>query len=331
VRSGTRAATPRSAVRGDRPRTRATGAAAARTSRHGFVRSGPRTAPYRGGYGYRRSYPYYRSNHYHHHGYYPRSGFYLSFSFGWGAYYGWPCYYPYYHYYSGRHYGFFYSYPATYCYVPFGFYVDTAPLYVTRYVYVTEKAPDYEVVEQESEPAPETQGKEPVDTQPAADSPVTEKYLREASDLFREAKYLEAAKKFRLAAISSPDNAAPYFALGQALIAMGSYEYAAKVIRKAVALNPELVREAGDIVGVYQSQEEFDKVVQALEAKAAQSPAGSDLRFLAGVQRYFAGDPRARESFRALAEVRPDDAAVKLFGEAVEKRFKAEEELPPVK
>ncbi|MHC4973627.1 MAG: tetratricopeptide repeat protein, partial [Planctomycetota bacterium] len=140
-------------------------------------------------------------------------------------------------------------------------------------------------------------------------------------------KYLEAAKKFRLAAISSPDNAGPYFALGQALIAMGSYEYAARVIRKAVQLNPDLVREPGDIVGVYPSQDEFDRVMAELEKAAKKSV---DARFLVGVQRYFSGDPRARQAFAALAKELPEDELVKAFRDAVEKRFKAEGELPPV-
>jgi sulfite reductase alpha subunit-like flavoprotein len=108
---------------------------------------------------------------------------------------------------------------------------------------------------------------------------------------------------------------------------MGSYEYAAKVIRKAVQLNPDLVREPGDIVGVYPSHDEFDRVMAELEQAAKKSV---DARFLVGVQRYFSGDPRAREAFAALAKELPDDELVKAFRDAVEKRFKAEKELPPL-
>lgn len=295
------------------------GSHASRTSRHATAGATRRTA------GVYRGRPY--RSHYNYHGYYCGSGWRVSFHFGWGSYWGWRCYWPYYNYYGGCHWGFFYPWPVTYCYVPFGFYWGGAPVYVTRYVYVKEETPQYEVVEQDEEPAQDAEGKV-VDPKPAAGSPVTEKYLREASELFQQGKYLEAAKKFRLAAISSPDSAAPHFALGQALIALGSYEYAAKVLRKALRLNPDLVREPGDIVGVYPSQDEFDRVMVDLEQAAGESV---DARFLVGVQRYFSGDPRARASFAALGAELPDDELVKAFRDAVEKRFKAEAELPPVK
>ena len=339
--AGTDAARRSSRARGGRAAGRGTAGtdAARRSSRansQGFVRGsqagrstrqtagrGASTAGYR--HGGRYGSPY--RSHYNYHGYYGRSGWYVGFHFGYGAYWGWRCYWPYYNYYSRSHWGFFYPWPTTYCYVPYGFYVGADPVYVTRYVYVTEEAPQYEVVEADEEPAQDAKNGKIAEPKPAADSPVTEKYLREASELFHEAKYLEAAKKFRLAAISSPDNAAPYFALGQALIGMGSYEYAAKVIRKAMQLNPDLVREPGDIMGVYQSQDEFDRVMAGLE-KAA--PKSRDARFLVGVQRYFVGDPRARGAFAALAAEQPDDELVKAFRDAVEKRFAAEAELPPV-
>jgi len=292
---------------------------AGRTGRHAAGHGGSTAGRHHGG-GYGRHY----GGHYNH-GYHGNSGWYVGFNFGFGAYWGWRCYWPYYNYYSGSHWGFFYPWPTTYAYVPYGFYGGAEPVYVTRYVYVTEESPQYEVVEADEEPAQDAKDKKVAEPKPAADSPVTEKYLREASDLFQEGKYLESAKKFRLAAISSPDNAGPYFALGQALIGMGSYEYAAKVIRKAVQLNPDLVREPGDIVGVYASQAEFDRVMAELE-KAA--PKSGDARFLVAVQRYFSGDPRAREAFAALAEERPDDELIKAFRDAVEKRFKAAAELP---
>ncbi|MHC4490205.1 MAG: tetratricopeptide repeat protein [Planctomycetota bacterium] len=300
------------------------GSRAGRATRHTAGR-GASTAGR--GYQYGGRYGRHYGGHYNYHGYYRHSGFHVGFHFGFGAYWGWRCYWPYYNYYSGCHRGFFYPWPTTYCYVPYGFYGGADPVYVTRYVYVTEEAPQYEVVEAAEEPEQDATSKKVAEPKPAADSPVTEKYLREASELFHEAKYLEAAKKFRLAAISSPDNAAPYFALGQALIGMGSYEYASKVIRKAVQLNPDLVREPGDIVGVYQSQDEFDRVTAELEKVA---PKSGDARFLVGVQRYFSGDPRAREAFAALAEERPDDELVKAFRDAVAKRFAAEAELPPL-
>jgi hypothetical protein len=179
----------------------------------------------------------------------------------------------------------------------------------------------------ESEPTEEQTVLEP---EPAAGSPVAEKYLRDASDLFRKGDYLEAAKLFRLAALSAPENAAPLFALGQSLIALGSDAYAAKVIRKAVAMNPGLVKEPGDIVGVFKDHAEFERVMGELAKRAEESPAGSDARFLLAAERYFSGDPKAVDGFRELRTALPDDKAVELFDAAAAKRFASADDLPPV-
>jgi thioredoxin-like negative regulator of GroEL len=223
---------------------------------------------------------------------------------------------------------------VSYCYVPYGFYWGYDPIYITRTVYVredypireygTEELPPEEVVE----PQP---GDEVVDPQPAAGSPAAERFLREASEAFREADYTTAADKFRLAAISAADQAGPLFAFGQALLALGKDDYAARVLRAAFRLDPELPRETGDIAGVYKDAAEFDRVMRALEERAAASPEGSDARFLLALQRYFTGDPRARRDFAALAQALPEDETVALFRMAVEERFKAEAELPPLR
>ncbi|MCK6459957.1 MAG: hypothetical protein L6Q95_08695, partial [Planctomycetes bacterium] len=316
-------------ARGRIPSGRSTGAGA--VPDYGYRRYGYYPRPYSSypncypyGYGYY-GYPYYCSP------YYSGGGFYLGFTFGAGAYFGLSYYYPWYH--CGSSYAFFYGAPLSYCYVPYGFYCDAPATYVTRYVYVEDTYPttDYEVVEAkppEGEPAEEQKVVEP---EPAAGSPVAEKYLRDASELFRKGDYLEAAKLFRLAALSAPENAAPLFALGQSLIAIGSDAYAAKVIRKAVLMNPGLVKEPGDLVGVYKDQAEFDRVMGELVTRAEQGPAGGDARFLLAVERYFTGDPKAVEGFTALRAALPDDKAVELFDAAATKRFAAAaEDLPDV-
>jgi tetratricopeptide (TPR) repeat protein len=265
--------------------------------------------------------------HVHYHSFYRHSGISLSFVFGSGLYAGVRYYYPYRHFGYGCDYAFFYPRPVCWTYVPFGFYSDYTPVYVERVRYVY---PRTEVVV-ESEDAPEAVGAETVEPQPAAGSPTTEKFLREASELFHDGEYYEAAKQFRLAALSAPDEAGPLFALGQALIAMGSDSYAARVIRRAIAINPGLVHEAGDIVGVYPSREEFDKAVRRLETLAARRAPDSDARFLVAVQRYCSGDPRSRVDFTDLSKLLPGDPVVSVFAEASLTRFGgAESDLPPV-
>lgn len=294
--------------------------------RYGYYPRSYSTYPncYGYGYGYGCGSGYYCSP------YYSYGGFYLGFTFGFGAYAGLSYYYPWYH--CGSNYAFFYGAPLSYCYVPYGFYCDAPATYVTRYVYVEDTYPttDYEAVEAAPPAEQPAEGQQVVEPQPAASTPVAEKYLRDASDAFRKADYLESAKLFRLAALSAPENAAPLFALGQALVGLGSDAYAAKVIRKAVLMSPGLVREPGDIVGVFKSQEEFDRVMGELRGRAEQSPAGSDARFLLAAERYFSGDPKALEGFLELRAALPGDEAVALFVTSAEKRFANAGELPPV-
>jgi thioredoxin-like negative regulator of GroEL len=199
---------------------------------------------------------------------------------------------------------------------------------VERVVYAEEEIEDLGPA---AGPAP-APGADPkvADPRPAAASPATEKFLREASEEFRAKRYYEAAVKFRLAALADPEQPGPLFALGQSLIAMGEDAYAARVLRKAIALEPRMLGETGDLVGVWESRAEFDRVLAALEARAAAAPADGDARFLLAVERYFTGDPRCREDLEALHAAHPKDGAVALLRGAVGSRFKAPDDLPAI-
>lgn len=273
----------------------------------------------------------YAPRHRHYHSYYRNRHWYLSFHFGFGSYYGVSYYYPYYDYVCGSSFAFFYPGYISYAYVPFGFYCDAPAVYIDRSVYIREEYPveHYEVVEDDAPAAAPAPDSETVEPEPAAESPMAEKLLREASEAFRQADYEEAARKFRLAAIAAPDSAGPLFALGQALLALGEDDaYAVRVIRKAVLINADLVREPGDISGVYKDQEEFARVMAELAKRAETS---ADAYFLLGVNRYLTGDPAARGIFATVLERNPDDHVAALFAENVAKRFKAADELPPIK
>jgi hypothetical protein len=267
--------------------------------------------------------------------YYARNNIDLSYRFGTGPYCGRDYFYPWHHGASGTSIAFFFGTPLTYAYVPYGFYCDAPPVYVTRYEYVTDVYPveDYEIVEAEA-PSPQPYGEATVEPAPAAGSPEVEEYLRNASEAFRNGEYYEAAQLFRLAALGAPDNAAPLFALGQALLSIGELEshdaYAARVIRRAVVMSPGLLKEPGDIIGVYRSPEEFDRVLDELRRRAEASPLASDARFLLAVQRFFSGAPQSIEDFRALRDALPGDEACALFLEAAEARFALAADLPPI-
>jgi hypothetical protein len=271
-----------------------------------------------------------RPNHYYCHSSYSSCGWGVGFYFGAGLYWGFRCYWPSWNYCGGYGWGCFYSAPVSWCYMPYGFYWGYQPVYIQR-VYVREEYPiqEYETAEETEESAAAQKG-EVVEPKPAAGSPTIERYLRDGSEAFHEADYELAAEKFRLAAVSSPDQAAPLFAFGQALIALGKDRYAARVVRRAIDLDKTLLKQPGDIVGVYMNQEEFDRVLGELQERAAKSVAGSDSRYLVGVQQYFTGDPGARKTFDALAKDLPEDESVTLFRKAVEERFKAESDLPPL-
>ena len=260
-----------------------------------------------------------------HRGYPWVNGHYYPYSRGyWGFYFN-------HHHYRYPYYSFWYPSYVNYCYVPYGFYGGGSAIYINSSPYVYD---DYGTVEEPAAPAKnegdvaEAPAEEPDPVQ-ATSSATTEKYLREASEAFRSADYETAAKKFRLAALSSPTEAGPLFALGQSLVALKQDAYAARVIREAVTLSPEIVSEPGDITGVFKSPEEFERVRAELESRAAKSDPGSDPQFLLAVERYFTGDARAIEDFDALAKVHPDDKTVSTFVAEAKKRFKTDK-LPPI-
>ncbi|MHC4958366.1 MAG: tetratricopeptide repeat protein [Planctomycetota bacterium] len=338
---------PGTATRGSRTRPAvATPRTGARTARG--ATTGRRAPVNTARYGYRGRHTHVAPvSHTNYHSHYHSRGYYCSWHFGHGRYYGCRFYSPYYNYCTGRHIAFFYAAPVAWVYVPFGFYDDyEEPVYVTTKDGIDEEYaeehdpkryeseeydPEQYAEETDATAKPENKKSEEqkeVDPEPAADSPTTEKFLREASAAFHGADYDSAAKKFRLAAVSAPENPAPLFALGQALIALGQDDYAARVIRRAVVLSPKLLDEPGDLVGVYKNQEEFDRVIGALSTRSATS---GQARFLLGVQRYFTGDPRAVGIFADLAKVDPADSVVARFNGAVKKRFKAASDLPPIK
>jgi tetratricopeptide (TPR) repeat protein len=278
------------------------------------------------------------------HDWYDRNRWYLSFSFGssCGPFFGFSYYRPFHSFVLGLDYAFFYPAPVSYCYVPYGFYCGATPYYVTRYQYVRAPVVVYEervtcTTEEIEGRAPaatgaDASGDEPkaADPLPAAGSPATEKFLREASDHFRKKQYYEAAVQFRLAALSSPELPGPLFALGQSLLAMGQDAYAARVTRRAVEMSPKLLEETGDVAGVFADQAEFDRVLKELEARAEAAPVDGDARFLLAAERFFTGDVRCRESLDALHVAKPMDEAVDLFRAAAARRFKAAEELPAI-
>lgn len=235
---------------------------------------------------------------------------------------------PFYHPGTKQYRGFYNPQPVTRCYVPFGFYNGARTVYVNEAEEVRE---DYPVAEYETAAPPRAREGRGEALRPAAGSAAAERYMREASDLFASANYPEAARRFRLAAIAAPRESGPLFALGQSLIAIKNYPYAAKVIRRAIDMEPTIVDEGGDLVGVYGSRENFDRVSKQLAKRVADKPEDLHAPFLLGIQQYFSGNAGARDTFAELVKRdRSDRIAVDLLT-ASERRFKKSAELPAIK
>ncbi len=145
--------------------------------------------------------------------------------------------------------------------------------------------------------------------------------LRLGAAAFRRADYEEAVTRFKSAAAAVLADAAPLFALGQAHIALGRDGRAARVIRQAVRLHPELLRSKRAIARAFGEPVEFDRVMEALESRAAAVPSNADSKFVLAVQRYFTGDERSRETFAWLSKAVPDDEVAALFVSASIERF----------
>jgi len=236
---------------------------------------------------------------------------------------------PYYSNKTGRYSGFHYRRPVTIVYVPFGFYRNCR----TTYVSVSDSVRDDYAIEEYEASEPDVYTADDPDAmlpEAAAGSAAAERYMREASVLFGNAEYPEAARRFRLAAIAAPDESGPLFAMGQALTALKNYPYAAKVTRRALEMEPTLLREGGDIVGVYASRKEFDRVQATVRTRVTEHPDDQHALFMLGVGQYFSGDPAARGTFRALASRSRNDSIVAGFTQAVAERFKSDADLPEV-
>jgi hypothetical protein len=231
----------------------------------------------------------------------------------------------------GRHgyFGFYHRRPVCVAYVPYGFYGGGTSTYISE-TYIREGYPVERYEETPADPD-ETQQTYDEPVRAAATSAAAERYLHEATELFGEKNYPEAARRFRLAAIAAPENAAPLFALGIALIPLENYPYAAKVLRRAIDLDAGLLDEGGDVSAVFADLPEFARTQRLLTDRIAAHPDDIQAPFLMGALQYFSGDPAARATFKTLSKRHRSDRIAIMFSIAAERRFKAAEDLPPIR
>jgi len=145
-------------------------------------------------------------------------------------------------------------------------------------------------------------------------------YLDEGAALFREGRYLEAFRKFRMAKLVDLTFGVSRFAYAHGLFALGIYDYAAFEIREGLRLLPEWVALGGDLKLMYGEEQDFVEQWDALVVHLKVLPRDEDALLVLGYVAFFSGDLYlADKAFEKLStSVDLDTAsAASLFTEAI--------------
>jgi hypothetical protein len=146
--------------------------------------------------------------------------------------------------------------------------------------------------------------------------------LSTGDDHFVGQRYREANERYRTATETAPDMAEAYFRQGQALVALGQYDLAAKAFQRGLKLGPLWKDAAFKLRDLY-GDNELAKTshMEALAAAAEEQPHDGQLLLLVGLQLYFDGQPdRARPFLERANGILLDDS---LHLDAVLKPAKA--------
>ena len=128
------------------------------------------------------------------------------------------------------------------------------------------------------------------------------KFIGYGDALFAKQSYLAAAARYRTAAGIAADMAEPAMRQGFALVAMGSYESAAKAFRRGLAIRPDWSDSPfrlRDIYGadVLAKTSHFEALAAAVEANAFDA----DLIMVLAIELYFDGERERADLFFARA------------------------------
>ncbi len=122
------------------------------------------------------------------------------------------------------------------------------------------------------------------------DAPPT--FLEQGEDAFAMGRYEEARRLFRRAVIALPDD--PYAQLDYGLVhfALGEYQVSAQAFRRALAEEPDLLDRLPNVATAYGVSGDFDRHLAALQAHVLREPTDTHARFLYGVVLVSSGDPQ---------------------------------------
>jgi len=126
------------------------------------------------------------------------------------------------------------------------------------------------------------------------DAPPT--FLELGEEAFAMGQYEEARRLIRRAVIGLPDD--PYAQLDYGLVhfALGDYQISAQAFRRALAEEPDLLDRMPNVATAYGVSGDFDRHLAALQTQVLREPTDTHARFLYGVVLISSGDPEAAVS-----------------------------------
>jgi len=133
---------------------------------------------------------------------------------------------------------------------------------------------------------------------------------------FADGKYAAAYSRYKKAADAAPALADAYFRQGFALIALGNYPQAAKVLKRGLEIAPDWPRSGFHVQGLYGTNPGAKTAhVGALSQAVVDQPHDPDLPFVLGVLVHFDGEPdRAVPLFERAARLTVgSDAHLRAF------------------
>ena len=121
-------------------------------------------------------------------------------------------------------------------------------------------------------------------------------FLEQGEEAFAMGRYDEARRLIRRAVIGLPDD--PYAQLDYALVhfALGDYQISAQAFRRALVEEPDLLDRMPNVATAYGVPGDFDRHLSALQAQVFREPTDTHARFLYGVVLVSSGDPASAVS-----------------------------------
>ncbi len=124
------------------------------------------------------------------------------------------------------------------------------------------------------------------------------KFMEFGDTHFGKQEYRAAYERYKLAAESAPNMVETYLRQGQSLVAVGAYELAARIFKRALRLEPDWTQVNFCLNDVY-GKNRFAKTahLESLAAEAEKNPADADLMLLLGTELLYDGQAKRSVAF----------------------------------